>query len=83
MWPAYCLARLGGGVGKFRRLAATGGEGRGGVALWWGRERLGKLPPAGSLGCPEEQAQKLGNSGGQVPEESSEPLRLHSWKLLP
>lgn len=51
-----------------------GGEGRGGSVMGEGE--------AGET-APPPPPQKLGNSGGQVPEESSEPLRLHSWKLLP
>lgn len=46
LWPADCLARLGGGVGRFFWLAALGEEGRGREgcgAVWWGRERPGKL----------------------------------------
>lgn len=56
--------------GEWRSVVGDGGGGR-------GRENW-----PSSLGCPEEQAQKLGSCGGVVPEESSAPLRLHSWKLL-
>ena len=64
MWPACSLARLGGGWGS--SAAATGGE-------WWhcGGGGRGWRNWPGSLGCPEEQAQKLGNFCGEVPEESS------------
>lgn len=70
---AGCPGRGGEGRGRegeWRSVVGDGGGGR-------GRENW-----PSSLGCPEEQAQKLGSCGGAVPEESSAPLRLHSWKLL-
>lgn len=74
MWPAYCLARLGGGVGKFCWLAAMGG--RGGVALWWGRERLGKLPPP-----PRSEAWQLWWTGSRGEFRASEAAQLEAVAL--
>ena len=82
MWTACCLARLGGGgggVGKF--CCCLPPEGSGWLHCGGGGRGWRKWP--GSLSCPEEKAQKLGSFGGEVPEESSAPLRLHSENLLP